>query len=458
MKSFNRLLLVRYAVAVLILAIAIAIFVVVSPAAMPEWVVVAVSMVLVLAVIYAINIWTQKRLAADLHEIGSALEKIVVENDLDRMPQPRLSELSPLAHDLDTVASRVRANYEIIANEKEKLEAIVDNSNAGIIVLVEGGRIDTINPAAERILGVSREYALERSFSEIHNSPAIDKVIDRAKRGQDVTQEVNILMPRRRTLRVLASPIRGGVDERVVCILEDVTTRRRLERTRRDFVANVSHELRTPVANVRAVLDALASGALEDPDMSRRFIEDLDRESTRLAEIIEDLLVLSRLESDELSLAEERCEVDTLLSGVMEEKRALAERSGVKLRADGRTGLAVLGDPKLIRTALANLMDNAIKYNRPGGSVNVEVREIGGDVAIDFSDTGIGIPESEQARIFERFYRVDKARSRETGGTGLGLSIVKHAAELHGGSVSIRSAEGHGSTFTLVLPASSTLF
>jgi two-component system phosphate regulon sensor histidine kinase PhoR len=460
MKSLKRILFFRYAVAASLVFLVVALIIALSPSS-PAWLVILAGFAILLTLIVGVTYWTEKTLATDLREIGAALEKLVMDRGLDRIPQPRVSEVQELVWDMDTIAARVRRNYELLASEKDKLETILANISAGIIVVGRDGKIELINPVAERILGTSQADALGKAFTEVHHTPAIDKAIERSRRGVEVSEEVRISLPRRRTLRVQASPIRSeeGSASGVICILEDITSRRRLERMRRDFVVNVSHELRTPVANLRAVIDALLSGAWEERETAGRFVADLDRESGRLVGIIEDLLILSRVESDELALEEESFDLYELLGEVVEEKRELAGRSEVEVVFDRAEIDTVLnGDRKLIKTACGNLLDNAIKYNRPGGKVEIFVKDKGDEISIDISDSGIGIPEKEQAKIFERFYRVDKARSRETGGTGLGLSIVKHIAEFHGGSVSVESTPGYGSTFRLTLPRATSLF
>lgn len=454
MKSFNKMLLLRYLVAAAVLLFALGVVLATFGEALPPWALLLLAGGLTLVALSGVTVWTNKTLFADLKEIGSALEKIVVGNDLDRMPQPKLTELSDLARDLDTIARRVRENIRLVASERDRLDTILSNTSAGIIVVGRDGKISEINPAAERILGTNRENAIGRTFTEIHHTRAIDFAIERSLDGEEVTEEVDISLPRPRTLRVLAGPVRGKVGKTsgVVCILEDVTSRRRLERMRRDFVANVSHELRTPVANLRAVVEALLAGALEDPADSRRFIEDLDIESQRLVHIIEDLLVLSHMESERSAFSEEMLDLNLLLREVAQEKAALARKQSVEIVAPDGERLPLYGDAKILRTAFANLVDNAVKYNQPGGRVALAARASEGGVTVTVSDTGIGIPRSDLSKIFERFYRVDRARSRETGGTGLGLSIVRHAVELHNGEVSVKSTEGKGSTFTVTLP------
>ena len=456
MRSIRHSLFLRYAVAVAVIVLMIALVLVFAlHARMSEAAAIVVGLVTLLILLGAVSIWTERTLTADLKEIGRALEKIVVENDLDTMPQPRLAELNDLAQDMDTVAGKVRENYRQLIRQRDRLEAVLDNINAGVIVVSRDLKIELINPAAEKILGTNEEFALGRTFTEIHHTPVIDRAIEKSRRGASVNKEVKISLPRRRSLRVLASPIRSKEDKitGIICVIEDITTRRRLERIRRDFVANVSHELRTPVSNMRAVVDALLVGAAEDPAVVGRFLTDLDRESKRLADIIEDLLVLSRMESEGEGVVAEPFPVAEMIGEAMAEKSELAEKNQVELAlTDGGAGMSVKGDRNLIKTAVVNLLDNAIKYNRPGGRVELSVEHGEDSVTISVADTGIGIPRREQKKIFERFYRVDKARSRETGGTGLGLSIVKHAAEFHGGSVAVTSTEGHGSTFNLILP------
>jgi two-component system phosphate regulon sensor histidine kinase PhoR len=455
MRSFNRILLERYLVTAAILLFLLGGALGIFGESLPTWAMLLLAGGLTLIALSAVTVWTNRSLSADLKEIGSALEKIVLENDLDRMPQPRLTELSDLARDLDTIAQRVRENISRVARQRDRLDAILSNISAGIIVIGRGGKISIINPAAERILGTSVDQAIGKAFTEIHHTRAIDTAIELSMAGNEVNEEVDISLPRERTLRVLASPVRdkSGKASGVVCILDDVTARRKLERMRRDFVANVSHELRTPVANLQAVADALQAGAIDDREKALKFIADIDSEAQRLAGIIEDLLVLSRMEAEELTFNEETLDVNELLGEVAADKAALAERESVELVSPDEARLTVYGDSKILRTAFANLVDNAVKYNRPGGRVELSAQAEGETVTVIVTDTGIGIPRMDQSKIFERFYRVDKARSRETGGTGLGLSIVRHSIELHGGTVSVESTEGAGSKFTVVLPS-----
>lgn len=450
MQNLRRLLLFRFGLALaLVLAMAALMHVL-----LPDWVDFIVSVVLLVAITLAVSWWTQRTLAADLREIREAVGKVVVEGELEAMPQPHLSDLQGLALDLEAIGARAKEQYERLREDKEKLQTILDNINAGIIVLDVAGKVELINPAAERILGASRAFAQGRSLVEIHPSSAIDRAVEESRHGEEGEAEVKISTPRKSSLRVRTSPIRGAAGEisGVICVLEDLTATHGVERMRRDFVANVSHELRTPVANLRILVEALQAGALEDAGKARHFLGDLDAESARLVGLVEDLLTLSRLEAAEFAPQRAYFSLDELIAQVLEEKKLMAERYGVEMVFKHPGGGPILyGDRSLIRTACTNLLDNAVKYNRPGGQVEITMSADDDSVKIAFADDGIGIPLEDQERVFERFYRVDQARSRETGGTGLGLSIVRHVAELHEGSVKMTSTEGAGSTFTLTL-------
>ena len=251
-----------------------------------------------------------------------------------------------------------------------------------------------------------------------------------------------------RVVRATAVPVPG--DGHVLLVLRDVTTARRLEAIRRDFVANASHELKTPAAALQALAETIQHAAAEDPDAIKGFSEQLSREAERLSRIIADLLDLSRLESE----AGERTELrlDRLVAEEAGRLKDRAEEAGLSFEVDTDGPVPVRGSPRDLSLLVRNLIENAIQYTRPGGRIEVEVSSHDRAAVFEVRDSGIGIPSRDQARIFERFYRVDRARSRETGGTGLGLSIVRHVAENHGGSVHVQSQLGRGSSFTVRLP------
>ncbi|WP_017932961.1 sensor histidine kinase [Nocardioides sp. Iso805N] len=237
----------------------------------------------------------------------------------------------------------------------------------------------------------------------------------------------------------------------VLALVEDRTRERRVEAVRRDFVANVSHELKTPVGAIRLLADAVADAA-EDPDAVRRFAGRMLTESDRLTQLVLQIIELSRLQGDEPLEAPEAVDVDAVIATAVDTSAIDAGKKDITVRTGNTHGLQVFGNEEQVLAAVANLISNAIAYSDPGSSVSVTTKAEHGSVEISVVDQGIGIPQDEIDRIFERFYRVDPARHRSTGGTGLGLSIVKHVAATHGGEVRVWSVEGQGSTFTLTLP------
>jgi two-component system sensor histidine kinase SenX3 len=277
----------------------------------------------------------------------------------------------------------------------------------------------------------------------------------RSTRHDLVPQEVDLQMPLAglgrgpALLLARATPVGDGT---VAVLLEDVTEARRLEDVRRDFVANVSHELKTPVGALALLAEALQD-ASDDPVAVRRFAGRAQQEAQRLGRLIQELMDLSRLQGAEPLPDPVDVDLDRVVAEAIDRTRTRAQAAGIALQRRGSRGLAVHGDERQLVTALVNLLDNGVSYSGNGTTVAVTTTAVDGAVEIAVSDEGIGIAEKDLERVFERFYRADPARSRETGGTGLGLAIVKHIASNHGGSVSVRSVEGLGATFTLRLPA-----
>jgi two-component system sensor histidine kinase SenX3 len=237
----------------------------------------------------------------------------------------------------------------------------------------------------------------------------------------------------------------------VLALVEDRTRERQVEAIRRDFVANVSHELKTPVGALRLLAEAVAEAA-EDPEAVRRFSATMVTESDRLDRLVQQIIELSRLQADEPVDTPAAVRVDEVVKAAAEASATDADARGISIHVDGTTGLEVFGSAEQLSAAVANLVANAVAYSEPESTVVISTRSVDGNVEVSVIDQGIGIPPGETDRIFERFYRVDPARHRSTGGTGLGLSIVKHVAATHGGEIRVWSVEGHGSTFTLLLP------
>jgi two-component system phosphate regulon sensor histidine kinase PhoR len=267
------------------------------------------------------------------------------------------------------------------------------------------------------------------------------------------TRSLVIERPKGRFLQVSAAPIAGGGDWVALVVFHDVTDAKRVEDTRRDFIANVSHELRTPLASIKSVVETLQAGAIDDKAAAQDFLARADAEVDRLVQMVTELLELSRLESGQAPLARDPVDVQRMLEQAVERMRPQADRKSLDLTLNVAPNVpSIIGDAQRLEQTLVNLIDNAIKFTPEGGSVRVSAKSVDGAVQVDVEDTGDGISAEKLPRIFERFYKVDRARGDR--GTGLGLAVVKHTVEAHGGTIRVRSQEGHGSTFTIVLPLS----
>lgn len=330
------------------------------------------------------------------------------------------------------------------AARADRLEEAFDHVNQGVVVCDERGRIVFRNPRAAAYMDARHSDALaERALTDL---------LRRSLGGQAHRKTLDLFGPPRRILRVTASPLadaRRAVG--AVALIEDITERRRLQAVRRDFVANISHELKTPVGALGLLAETML--AEDDAAVARRLAERMQNEAHRVGRIIDDLLDLSRIEAEEAPTREPLA-VHLALAEAAERARPFAEHRNIGIVVtEPPRRLAVVGDRRQITSAVHNLLENAVKYSDAGSTVDVTARTDGRVVEIAVQDHGIGIPARDLERIFERFYRVDRARARDTGGTGLGLAIVRHVARNHGGEVAVESQEGAGSTFTLRLPA-----
>ncbi|MQY30179.1 Signal-transduction histidine kinase senX3 [Nocardia sp. RB56] len=327
------------------------------------------------------------------------------------------------------------------------LDLIVLASESGIAVVDEYRDVVLVNPRAEE-LGLVRDRLLdERAWS------AVEKVL---ATGEDVDFDLTAKNPMpgrsRIAVRGVARALSREESTFVVLFGDDDSEQARMEATRRDFVANVSHELKTPVGAMSLLAEALLESA-DDPDSVRHFGQRLLAESRRMGKMVTELIALSRLQGAEKLPELETVDVDTVVNAAIERSRTAAEAAGITVSTDANSGLEILGDDTLLVTALSNLVENAINYSPKGSHVSVSRSLRGGYVNIAVTDRGIGIAKEDQERVFERFFRADKARSRATGGTGLGLAIVKHVAANHNGEIALWSKLGTGSTFTLRIPA-----
>ncbi len=365
-------------------------------------------------------------------------------------------EIRLLASTLDSMAAEIGSRMVAAQAQGKELEAILDAMAEAVLALDSDLRITLANPAAISLFSPG-EGMTGRSLLEATRSSDLQAVAAGCREsGEDRRMELSLYAPAELSYQAFATPLRGSSDEGkagVVLVLNDITELRRLERVRRDFVANVSHELRTPVQLVKGFAETLEEGALDDPEQARRFVGIIGKNAARMESLISDLLSLAALEREGRErIAAERADLRTVLDAAREAILPKAEARGIELLVECESGLSAELDPGLIEQALVNLIDNAVKYSPPATAVRVSARAEGPSLVIEVRDQGIGIPARDLPRVFERFYRVDKARSRELGGTGLGLAIVRHIAIAHGGEVSVESWEGEGSTFKIRIP------
>ncbi|MEP6754686.1 MAG: ATP-binding protein [Chthonomonadales bacterium] len=332
-------------------------------------------------------------------------------------------------------------------------EALLQRCGEGVIVLGQNGQVERLNQTAASLLHITTSAGVGPMIGDHPYPEDLGALYAEAvHKGHVMNREVRSATFKNSSMIVSIFPIRGkrGSRRRYLLISRDVTELRRLENIRRDFVANVSHELRTPLASIRAMAETLQDGALNDREVSGRFLGTIVTETERLTRIAQDLLILSDAESRQPERA--LLHMDNLITDVVERSKPQAEKAGIAFSANYPKGLDVMANHDQMEQVLVNLIDNAIKYTPEGGSVYLEAGLGKGSAIVSVTDTGIGMRKKDLMRIFERFYRVDKARSRQSGGTGLGLSIVKHIVESHGGHVSVESVPNEGSTFSFTIP------
>lgn len=347
--------------------------------------------------------------------------------------------------------------------ERSKMAGVLSHIASGVIVIDRAGRVVLVNAAAERLFGLAEADMVGRWHWELGHHYGLASLVDETiEFGVQQKREVQLLKPQELTLEANITPIlqSSGAISGAVMLLHDVSEWRRLERMRSDFVANVSHELRTPITALKGFAETLLDGALDDRDTAREFVRIIKDEADRLERLVEDLLDLSRIEAKQSALSLSAVPVRRVFQQIADVFAARAAEFGVELllgddggpEPDASPGIVVWADDDRLKQVLINLINNALQFTPSGGRIELSAHTQADRVVITVADTGVGIPASDIGRVFERFYRVDKTRSRRSGGTGLGLSIVKHLVEAHGGHVGVQSEVGKGSQFFFDLP------
>jgi two-component system phosphate regulon sensor histidine kinase PhoR len=365
----------------------------------------------------------------------------------------RSDEVGALAEALDRLADNLNRTVEKLGGERDRLAGVLETMAEGVLLIDRTGRIALANGSLRMMVASSGQLVGKEPIEAIRNNELAEMIETVQRTESPVTGEVELIgiLPRRVLVR--AAPLTVSGNEGVVVVLFDVTELRRLETLRRDFVANVSHELRTPIAAIRAAAETLEAGAIDDPHAAHDFIGMIGRHGERLHHLVEDLLELSRIEAQKLDLQASPVEARELIDHMIGLYALSAGRREVLLVAGTcPADLTLSTDRRALEQILSNLIDNAIKYASRGSKVTLSAAQKEGEVRIAVVDTGPGIAAKHLPRLFERFYRVDRGRSRDVGGTGLGLSIVKHLTEALGGHVTVESLPGVGSTFAIHLP------
>ncbi|MFH1686512.1 MAG: ATP-binding protein [bacterium] len=399
------------------------------------------------------------RISRPLEALRRGVERFAAGDLESKLPVPSSEEIGGLAQAMNDMAAQLYRRINTITKQRREQEAILTSMVEGVLAVDRDERVININRAAARLIGIDIEATMGQSVQAVVRNSKLHAIVGRTLRElQTVQDEITLSNDSDRLVEVSASVLRDAAGQGIgaVLVLNDVTRLRRLENVRREFVANVSHELKTPITSIVGSVETLLDGAMNDPEDARNFLEMTARQADRLHHIVEDLLSLSRIESEhnQGEITVEETTLAEVCQAAIGSCRPQADQKKIHIEFDGPTNLQLKVNSQLLEQAVVNLIDNAVKYSDPGTPVRVVLSEAEDEIVIDVIDRGQGIEAKHHERLFERFYRVDQARSRALGGTGLGLAIVKHIALAHGGSVSVSSNPGEGSTFSIRLPRS----
>lgn len=416
---------------------------------------IGVAMILAFLVTMVASFAVSVMISRPLYDMASIADRLM-KGDFSRKAIVHSNdEAGDLAKAINNMADEIGSKIDNISKEKSKLEAILSSMFEGIMLTNRKGEIILTNPALQKLFFIGSDIRGKKPLEVFRNS-TIQEMVDEAVLGGGgiITREVSIDNPEDRYMVINGVPLsKAGIVDGAVFVFHDITELKKLEEIRKDFVANVSHELRTPISSIKGYAETLLDGKVPDADTVKEFINIIHQNSDRLASLINDLLDLSGIESGKMKMDFSALDIGPIIGRSVDILDKAAKDRSIKVRLDIPPDLPkVLGDQRRLTQVFLNLLDNAVKYTQEGGAVTIAAASTSKGVEVSVSDTGIGIPEKDLPRIFERFYRVDKARSREMGGTGLGLSIVKHIVQAHGGQVWVHSVPGRGSTFSLNLP------
>ena len=398
-----------------------------------------------------------RRLTQPLEKMRDGARRFADGDLFHRLPLSDIREFSGLAETMNHMAEQLQQRIDEINSQRSKTQAVLASMREGVIATDLDQRVININPTAAKMFAIPIEAAYGRSILEIVRNHAFHELMDRSlSSGESLESDIVYHQKGEQIFNVHCTPLLDAVQKRMggLVVISDVTQLRRLENMRRDFAASVSHEIKTPLTAIKGFVETLYTTDLDDREENRRFLEIIDKHVNRLAVIIDDLMQLSRIEGDRdvQQIGSETCRVQDVLTTAIGLCRQVVDEKGIDIRLTCAPDLSGRFDATLLEQAAVNLLDNAAKYSPEKSTIHIEALTVNGEIQIRFTDQGMGIAKKHLPRLFERFYRVDKARSRKLGGTGLGLAIVKHIAQAHGGNVTVESELGKGSTFTLHLP------
>jgi two-component system phosphate regulon sensor histidine kinase PhoR len=394
-----------------------------------------------------------RRIALQLASVSDIVGQMS-EGEFDKRVPPRGREqMEELAALIDQTQLHLKSRIADLESSRNQLRAVLNSMVEGVIAIDSDQRVLLVNEAACRLFPVHEATAVGRPLWELVRSPQLQQWVGSAlAQSGPVGGELELKAPVPRVLSVRAAGLPGPTAAGAIVVASDISQLRRLEQVRQEFVANASHELKTPLASIKACVETLLDGALEDSEIRIRFLQTVNEQTERLDKLVRDLLALTRIESQERPPDLHPVVLADIVEVCVNRHRQYAERKEIRLvTTPPPEPVLVLADEESLEQILDNLIDNAVKYTNSGGTVDVRWQTAGDRCRFDVDDTGIGIPQAHLPRIFERFYRVDRARSRELGGTGLGLSIVKHLVQILGGTVSVSSRLGKGTTVTVDL-------
>jgi len=404
--------------------------------------------------------YVSRRISRPIEEIRRGAEHFAKGDLSYRLPFPQTTEIADLAEAMNLMAKRLESRIEAEINQRNQIEAILSSMAEGVIALDMDEHILSFNQTATNMLENLPTAVNKQNLQEIIRSSNLQQFVEKARKSEILIKEdICLHHIGERIFNINASPLRNTKKKRIgtLLVLNDVTQLRRLERMRQDFVANVSHEIRTPLTAIKGFVETLQIGAKDNPDEAVRFLSIIEKHVNRLEAIINDLLQLSRIEkeNEENQIQLRKIHLKSVAASAIKICRAKAQAKQIEIQLKCDDSLEALIEPVLFEQALVNLIDNAIKYSSEKGVIQINISKIDSNISFMIKDNGLGISKKHLPRLFERFYRVDKARSREQGGTGLGLAIVKHIIKAHGGHISVNSTPGKGSTFIINLPRKS---